>query len=76
MACPPSPVTVSKLVRMHMRVAHGEIVSGQPRCRADVVWPKKRSARVCACAAKTLLGAVGLDFVPRKIWWCEPYFYE
>ena len=70
-------MTVSKLVRMHMRVAHGEIVSGQPRCRADVVWPKKvgTCVRVDA-AAKTLLGAAGLDFVPRKIWWCEPYFYE
>jgi hypothetical protein len=59
------PATVSKLVRLHMKVAHREVVSGQPDAGVVQTWCGQKD-QVGACVrvntdAKQLLDAAGLD---------------
>jgi hypothetical protein len=58
------PATVSKLVRMHMKVAHGEVVSGQDTGVVQTWCGQKDQVGACVrvtADAKQLMCAAGLD---------------
>jgi hypothetical protein len=65
------PATVSKLLKMHMKVAHGEEVSAQPDAGVVQTWNAQKDqvgARVRVNAeSKQLLDEAGLDARFREV---------